>query len=99
MLWGIPVFSAAVMESGGAEMRLVGLLMMDGVLTSGLGTITDMFALSNRFIRRQYAEREDRGLTVEARFLSPTGAPCRSAAGRRMEADGSIVDRQIYDLV
>ena len=76
-------------------MRRVAVLALDGAFTSGIGAITDMFAMANRFIRRQYAEREERGITIEARLLSPTGAPCRTAAGRRLEVDGSIADRQI----
>ncbi len=80
-------------------MRRVGILALDGAFTTGIGAITDMFALANRFVRRQYADREERGTTVEIRLLSPTGAPCRTADGRRLDVDGSIADRQSYDLV
>jgi len=80
-------------------MRRVGILMLDGAFTAGVGAITDMLALANRFVRRQYADREDRGVTVEVRLLSVTGAPCRTAEGRRLEVDGALADRQAYDLI
>ena len=80
-------------------MRRIAILMLDGALTSGAALLADMLALSNRFIRRQYADREERGVTAETRLLSITGAPCRSVTGRRIEIEGSIADRQAYDLI
>jgi transcriptional regulator GlxA family with amidase domain len=80
-------------------MRLIGVLALDGAFASGIGVIADLFALSNRFIRRQYADREDRGRMIEIRLLSLNGAPITMAGGRRLEVDGAIGDRQNYDCV